>query len=230
MKQNELPFRDGTTLSRYHPSAWLLIAQLVLLVLYASFDGSHSERVLISIAGTVILVLVVWVIYRSPAVNWIAWVLSVPALVFSLWTIVSDNSTILMLSSLFESGLYFYAAAGLIAYMMGDYRVTTDELFAAGATYTLLAWGFGYAYLVVEVLVPGSFLGPLNQDRPATFIELLFVSFTNLSATGLSDIVPTSAPARVLIMLEQFAGVGYIAVVISRLVGFMGQRKDIRPH
>lgn len=228
MKEKELPFRDGTLLSHYHPSAWLLVAQLVLLFLYAIFDGSHFERVLISIVGTVILVLAVWVIYRSPTVNWLAWVLALPALFFSLWTINSDSSTILVLSSFFEAALYLYAAVGLIVYMMGDYQVTTDELFAAGATYTLLAWGFAYVYLIVETLVPGSFVGPLTTGRPATFIELLFVSFTNLSATGLSDIVPASTPARVMIMLEQFAGVGYIAVVISRLIGLMGQRQRRR--
>jgi len=229
MKEKELPFRDGTLLSQYHPSAWLLVAQMILLALYAIFDGNHSERVVISILGTIILVLIVWVIYRSPAVNWIAWVLAVPALILSLMTIGSENSTVLVISSILEAGFYFYAAGGLIAYMLGDYRVTTDEIFAAGATYTLLAWGFAYAYLVVEIWVPGSFVGPLNADRPATFIELLFVSFTNLSATGLSDIVPASTPARVLIMLEQFAGVGYIAVVISRLVGLIGQRKPDDP-
>jgi len=30
---------------------------------------------------------------------------------------------------------------------------------------------------------------------------------------------PIGAPARVLVMLEQLAGVGYIAVVVSRLIG-----------
>ena len=82
--------------------------------------------------------------------------------------------------------------------------------------------------MVCELLIPGSLVGPWNSARPATFIELLFVSFTNLSATGLSDIVPASTPGRVLIMLEQFAGVGYIAMVISRLIGLMGQRQSRR--
>lgn len=228
MKEKELPFRDGTTISRYHPSSWLLSAQLILLLLYAIFDGSHFERVLISVLGTVILVLIVWVIFRSPSINWIAWVLAVPALILSLWTIFSANPTVLILSALLEGGLYIYAGLGLIAYMLGDFRVTMDELFAAAATYTLFAWGFAYFYLVCELLVPGSFVGPLIEDRSATFVELLFVSFTNLSATGMSDILPGTTPARVLIMLEQFAGVAYIAVVVSRLVGLLGQRQRRR--
>jgi len=215
-------------LLHYHPSAFLLVAQLLLLILYAVFDGLHSERAFISALGVVILVLVVWVVSHSPGVDWIAWLLAIPAFVLALLSAFTTNSNLLVMSSLLDAALYFFAAGSLIAYMLEDYVVTIDELFAAGATFTLLAWGFAYSYLVVEILVPGSFVGPLNLDRPATFIELLFVSFTNLSATGLSDIVPASTPARVLIMLEQFAGVGYITIVISRLIGLMGKRQILK--
>jgi Ion channel len=103
--------------------------------------------------------------------------------------------------------------------MMEDYRVTTDELFAAGATFTLLAWGFAYAQLACQTWLPGSFSGDTYSGQPWSFLELLYMSFNNLSSTGLGDIVPITAPARVLVMLEQFAGVAYIAVVVSRLIG-----------
>jgi hypothetical protein len=115
--------------------------------------------------------------------------------------------------------LSFYAAGSLIAYMLGDRRVTTDELFAAGATFTLLAWGFAYLYLAFQEWVPGGFLNGGHPGQPLTFIEMLSLSFTNLSATGLGDILPVSAPTRVLVMLEQFAGVAYITIVVSRLIG-----------
>jgi hypothetical protein len=50
---------------------------------------------------------------------------------------------------------------------------------------------------------------------------------SNLSATGLGDVLPVGPPARVLTMLEQIAGVGYIATVVSRLIGLtiIQQRK-----
>ena len=50
-------------------------------------------------------------------------------------------------------------------------------------------------------------------------------SFANLSATGLGDVLPVNAQARVLTMLEQFAGVGYLATVVSRLIGMTILRK-----
>ncbi len=161
----------------------------------------------------------VWVITRSPAINWIAWVLVAPAILLSLLWILFPNPVLLIWSSLLEGVLYFYAAGSLVAYMMKDYRVTTDELFAAGATFTLLAWGFAYAYLVCQTVFPGSFTGSVNPDQPRTFLDLLFLSFTNLTAAGLGDILPVTPPARVLVMLEQFAGIAYIAVVVSRLIG-----------
>jgi hypothetical protein len=103
--------------------------------------------------------------------------------------------------------------------MLHDHRVTTDELFAAGATFTLLGWGFAYAYYVCQAWVPNSFIGAVEPERPRQWVELLFLSFTNLSATGLGDILPVSATARVLAILEQCAGVGYITIAVSRLIG-----------
>lgn len=203
---------------RFHPSAFLLAAQLLLLLLYALFDGMHSERALLSAFGVVILALVVWVVNHSPARDWIAWVLAIPAFILSLILTSAYNPVLLAWESLLQGLLYFYAAGSLIAYMMGDYKVTTDELFAAGATYTLLAWGFADLYQATLIWQPGSFVGtPAGGDL--SFVSLLFLSFTNLSSTGLSDIVPATTWGRVLVMLEQFSGVGYVAIVVSRLIG-----------
>jgi hypothetical protein len=206
-------------LARRHPSAFLLAAQLASLVLYAVFDDLAHGEVLLGACGVLVLALTIWVVSRSPAIVWIAWVLALPAFILSLLSWLNFHPTLLFWSSLFEALLYFYAAGSLIAYMMGDYRVTVDELFAAGATFTLLAWGFAYLYLVCQLWLPESFIGGIRPGQPRTFLELLFLSFTTLTATGSGDILPMGSAARVLVMLEQFAGVAYIAVVVSRLIG-----------
>jgi hypothetical protein len=206
-------------LARHHPSGFLLAAQLIQLVLYASFDDPSNQWELLSATGALILVLVIWVVSRSPALDWIAWFLAIPAFFLSIFSVILENPSLIVCSSVLEAILYFYAAGSMIVYMLNDTSVTTDELFAAGATFTLLAWGFAYSYLVCQALVPDSFINGAHPGQPLTFIELLFLSFTNLSATGLGDILPVSAPARVIAMLEQFSGVGYIAIVVSRLIG-----------
>jgi len=219
MNNNDKSSLHWRVLARHHPSAFLLAAQVVSLMLYTVLEGSPSGRALLGAFGVLVLTLVVWVINRSPAISWIAWVLVAPAIVLSLLSELLVEPTFLMWSSLLEAALYFYAAGSLIAYMMEDYRVTSDELFAAGATFTLFAWGFAYAYQACQTKFPGSFIGGTYPGPQRTFIELLSLSFTNLSATGLGDVMPITSLARVLVMLEQFAGVGYIALVVSRLIG-----------
>lgn len=206
-----------------HPSAFLLAAQVILLVLYAVFDGREGSRLIISISGLVVLLLVLWVVTSSARVQWVAWGIAVPAFLLSLLALLIAHPILTALSSLLEAILYFYTAGTLIVYMLEDTQVTIDELYAIGATFTLLAWGFAHAYYVVMIWIPFSIINTTTGGTP-TFIELLFLSFTNLSATGLGDIMPVSAAARVVAMLEQFSGVGYIAMVVSRLIGLMSKR------
>jgi len=207
----------------HHPSAFLLVTQVVLLILYAVFDGREGHRLIISVFGLVVLLMVLWVVTASSRVQWMAWSIATPAILLSLLALLIDNPTLSALSSLLESILYFYSAGTLLAYMLEDTRVTTDELFAVGVTFTLLAWGFAHAYYVALVWRPDSIINMTTGSTP-TFLELLFLSFTNLSATGLGDIMPVSAPARVLAMLEQFCGVGYVAMVVSRLIGLSSKK------
>lgn len=219
MPLNRIKLLRWSVLARRHPSAFLLAAQLASLVAHPLFDNTRTGRVIFGAFGPVILLLVLWVVRRTAAVTWIAWLLAVPAFVLSMAAAATGSEDALMIASLLEALLYFYAAISLIRYMLGDLRVTVDELFAAGATFTLLAWGFAYAYFVCQAWYPDSFTGLRDPDGPRVWIELLFLSFTTLSGVGIGDILPVSSPARVLVMLEQMAGVGYIATVVSRLIG-----------
>ena len=204
--------------ARRHPSAFLLAAQLLSLLIYPMIDDTHGGRLLFGALALVVVPLTVWVVNRSPFFTTIAWVLAIPAMLCTIAGVLLEQAALLPISAVLEAALYFYAAGSLIAYMLRDHRVTSDELFAAGATFTLLAWGFAYAYFACQAWVPGSFTG-FEPERPRRWLELLFYSFSNLSATGLGDVLPVSAPARVLTMFEQFAGIGYIATVVSRLIG-----------
>lgn len=216
---NKITLMKWASVTRRHPSAFLLAAQLLSLALYVAFENVPGGQFLLGAFGMLILLLVVWVIIRSPAINWIAWIIAGLVVLLLLLAWLFGHPALLTWATLFEAVLYFYGAGSLITYMMGDDRVTIDELFAVGATFTLIAWGFAYLYIVCQAWSPGSFAGGTHPKEPLTFIELLFLSFANLSATGLSDIVPVTSPSRVLVMLEQFVGIGYLAVVVSRLIG-----------
>jgi hypothetical protein len=59
-------------------------------------------------------------------------------------------------------------------------------------------------------------------------MELLFLSFTVLSSVGLGDIVPLLPMARALVMIEEFAGVMYLALVVSRLIALSVRGRTAR--
>ena len=212
-------------LARKEPSAILLAAQLAGVLLYPFMEDSGAGRALFSLFGIAILGLVLLAVRSSPAWTWFGVLLAVPAGVLLVIQAVSGSDDLLPYSSAFEAVLYFYAAGALIAYMLADHEVTRDEMFAVGATFTLVAWAFAYAYTVLQAIEPGSFTAAVDPTGQRTWTELLFLSFTTLSSTGLGDVIPVKPFARSLVMMEQLAGVAYIAMVVSRLVSLTVLRR-----
>ena len=213
-----LPGLRWLVAARRHPSALLLAVQLLGILLYPAMDHLPWGRALFGAFGIVVLLLAVWVVKRSPALGWVAWCLAMPAVLLSIAAAALNMQALTAMSQALESLLYFYTAASLTAYMLEDHEVTRDELYACGATFTLLAWAFAFAFSVCQIINPGSF--DATSDAPQrTWMELLYLSFSLLSGVGLSDVVPVLPQARALAMLAQFAGVMYIALVVSRLIG-----------
>ncbi len=209
------------SVARRQPSAILLAAQLGGVLVYPAMEGSEAGNALFSLFGIAILGLVVLSVRSSSGFTWVAIVLGTPATILLLIQAITRDDALLPYSSAFEAVLYFYAAGALIRYVLEDHVVTRDELFAVGATFTLVAWAFAYSFVVYQAIEPGSFTAAVDASGERTWVELLFLSFTTLSSTGLSDVVPIKPFARSLVMLEQFAGVAYIAMVVSRLVGLL---------
>jgi hypothetical protein len=203
---------------RRNPSAGLLAVQLLGFLLYPLMETSPSSRALFGAFGLVVLGAALWVVRRSPWLTWLGLLLALPVVVLSVVAAIFPGTQILVWTAALESLFYFYATGSLIAYMLQDWVATTDELFAAGATFTLLAWAFAYAYAVCDAVFPGSFASAGSAADARTWMELLYLSVAVLSSVGLSDIVPVTPMARAIVMLESFAGVMYIALVVSRLI------------
>jgi hypothetical protein len=212
-------------LARKEPSAILLAAQLAGVLLYPFMEDSDVGRALFSVFGIGVLGLVLLAVRSTPAHNWVAFVLGVPATILLLIQAATGSHDLLPYSSGIEAVLYFYAAGALIAYMLADHEITRDELFAVGATFTLVAWGFAYTYTVCQAIEPQSFTAAIGPGSDRSWTELLFLSFTTLSSTGLSDVVPVKPFARSLVMIEMLVGLSYVAMLVSRLVGLTIMRR-----
>ena len=217
------PARGVLDAVRTHPNADLLAAQLALVLLYPFLEGATVGRALLGVVQLGVVISAVSTIRITPAVTGVAVVIGAPCMVFAVWeSIEPGRDWVVLVSSILHVPFYLFVSYGLIRYLFHDENVTRDELFATGAAFTVVAWAFAYAYAGVQVLWPGSFGHEVN------WFGLLFLSFTTLTNTGLADFAPVLDHARSVVVLEQVAGIFYVALVVSRLVGLAISRSGRR--
>lgn len=210
------------------PSAWLLLVQLLILILSVYINDSRSYQILTWLLGVLALLIIAKVIRQTPTYTVLGLTFVTGAFFLSFLMLIGFHSiTLQVFTHCFEAAAYFCAAYGLIRYMFADRYLTKDELFAAGAVFTLISWGFAFLYSICQLLVPQSFQNPNHVADYQTWLDLLFLSFSLQSATGLSDLMPIAPAARVIAMLQMFCGVMYFALIVSRMVAL--QYIDIRP-
>jgi hypothetical protein len=206
------------TLQR-HPSALLLGLQLGAVIAYPFLDGNVTGRAVLGAVQVAVVFAAAAAVRSTPALTGVALLLGGPAIVFSvLEAVTRDAGWAVLVSAVLHVPFYLYVSYALIRYLFHDEKVTRDELFATGAAFTVVAWAFAYVYAAAQVVWPGSFVG-YDGEGPREWFELLYLSFTTLTSVGLSDVYPVDDHARSLVMLEQVAGVFYVALVVARLVG-----------
>jgi hypothetical protein len=212
-----LPQRAFRT-AQSQPSAVLLAVQFLGILLFPFMQPTTFGRVAVSIFGAIVLVLALWTVRSTPALSWVSMLIGIPAVILEVWGAIDQEQTWAVIGGHALLGIfYFYTAYALLSYMFEDHWVTKDEMFAVGATFTVIAWGFAYLYMAVQYVWPGSFSSSSGEEI-LTWQEMLFLSISNFTGVGLSDVTPVLPHAQSLVMIEQILGVLYIAMVISRVV------------
>src|SRR4029078_10748507 len=213
------------------PSAVLLAVQLIGVLLYPFMDESPIGRAPLSLFGLVVLFLAVRAVRATPALTVIAVLLGLPLIVLTISEAVDPlNTQVVLWSSVLHAIFYFYTATALLRYMFLDRFVTNDELWATGATFTVVALAFAYTFMARHVIWLRSFTATIDPGGLRTWFEMLFLSFTTLTSVGLSDIVPILPQARSWVMIEQVAGLTDVAPVVSRVVARTLARQRAERH
>ena len=206
-----------------HPSAMLLGAQLLQVLAYPFLGGSKVGGAFLGVIGMLAVGSAVLAVRRTPNVSRVVFFLGAPTIVFTLLeAIFSDVDAIVLVSGMLHAPFYFYVSYAMLRYLFHDEEITTDEYFATGAAFTVVAWAFAYLFAAVQVVWPDSFINADGFDRP--WFELLYLSFSTLTSVGLSDVVAVGEQARAVLMVEMMAGVFYVAMVVARMVGLTMMR------
>jgi voltage-gated potassium channel len=101
------------------------------------------------------------------------------------------------------------------------YRSTTvnqNVVHGAIVVYLMIGLCFSFTYGLVEFLHPGSFSN-ISAASAVGHRPFLYFSFVTLTTLGYGDIVPLTAVARSLAVLEAVIGQVYLIINVSWLVG-----------
>jgi hypothetical protein len=204
------------------PSSYLLVALLALIIAYPFYGGETlGRRLLFGVLTSAVLVSGAFAASQKKRTVVMALALAAPALGLQWFYTLSGGPIVADLLALTVAAFYAFTVANVLGYVLGSGPVTGDKLHAAVAAYILTALLWTALYALVDRLVPGSFSvnGISDLGAPLSWKELLFFSFTTLTSTGYGGIVPAAGHAQSLAILEQLAGVFYVAILIARLAG-----------
>jgi len=107
------------------------------------------------------------------------------------------------------------AAAGALRFAVSSETVDGETIYAVLSTYLLAGLFFGQIYWSVEIIRPGSLVGP----DPTTEITSVYYSFVTLATLGYGDYLPRTDIARGIATFEVIGGQLFLAVLVARLIG-----------
>lgn len=134
---------------------------------------------------------------------------------------------VVLQSLLWMATLGYVAATILEGAVLGSDRVTLETLQAAFCVFLLLGLVWAFAYSLVELFAPGSFLTPGggsvvwadHRSRRTGFMRLLIFSYATLTSTSYAGLSAVGGFPNMAACLEAMTAQIYLAVVIARLVG-----------
>jgi len=207
------------------PHVPLLVLLLLMVAAFPWVEESGAGRCLLSAFAFAGIVFSLWRVEKTRRDLWVSTASGLVALVVEIaFEAGAPPATALVYIA--AQGVFYTSAAAIMSrYMLSDAHATVDELFAAASAFLLIAMAWASAYWVIHYLQPGAFT-IAHPARPGqiSWFEFVYFSMTTLSTTGYGDMAPASGGARAAVVIEQFVGVMYVALVISRLAGFTGQR------
>ena len=209
-----------------HHYITLLIAELIFILVYPFFIGTEFRDELFRLFAVLVFCAALYAVLGRGRVTALAFFLGLPAIGLHLLN-VTGRFHFTHLPTLILGVVFLIYISGVFVWsIVSDPSVTTDTLAGAVSAYFLIGITFGLVYSLIEQLMPGSFKDTIQPGKNIHQSEFVFFSFVTLTTVGYGDIVPWGAHARSVAIVEAVIGIMYPAVLISRLVGMHGSKRD----
>ena len=90
--------RKWRAIAARQPSAFLLAAQLLGLLIYPAIDAGTGGRLLFGALTLMVVPLALWVVMRSSLMSWIGFLLAIPAMLLTMYCVMFKQESLLSVS------------------------------------------------------------------------------------------------------------------------------------
>lgn len=212
---------------------YLFFVQVLLLTLFPYLETPGLPTVLFRLLGVSAFLSCVYAVSEKRT-QWItALALAVPAGILNAIYALKPSERVAVPTLVCSLLFLIFTLAFLLRAVVKAEKVTHDTIYGAISVYLMMAVVWGAAYMLLATIQPGAFSMDITRhgNRGMDWSDCVFFSFVTLTTIGYGDIVPMTAQARSLSILEAVSGTLYVAVLISRFVGlYATTRAQHRPQ
>ena len=200
-----------------------LLIFLVLIFIVSPFVSPfYYGPIILNIIAAAVLLSATYAVSRRRSFYIFGLSMTIFSIATTFWLAARPSSWLVIVShgSLVVVIIFFVTA--ILSYVLGSGKVTWDKIYGAICAYLLLGYAWTFAYSVIEAFQPGSFVSlssPMPGDLVGRVMQLRYFSFVTLATVGYGDIVPYTAAARTMALLEAMLGQFYLVALVGRLVG-----------
>jgi ion channel len=213
---------------RRHPYTALLFSELGLIIIYPFLTGVANHDEIFRLLAAIVFTTALYSLMGRGWVTTIGFSLGTPAIILRLIHVVEHRPMFKLPDEFLGLIFLIFVTTVLVWSIVSKPSVTADTLAGAVSAYFLLGITFGVAYMIIDGLLPGAFRDTVQPGKTFVPSDFTFFSFVTLTTVGYGDIVPWAPHARALAIVESVLGIMYPAVLISRLVGLHGYKREER--
>ena len=201
---------------------YLLISLLLIFVVSPFVVPYYYGPTILNIIAAIVLLSATYAVSRRRSFSIFGLSVSIFSIISTFWLAAAPSPWLVIIShgSLVVAISFFVTA--ILSYVLGSGKVTWDKIYGAICAYLLLGYAWTFAYSLIEEMQPGSFTSstsPMPHDLVGRVMQLRYFSFVTLATVGYGDIVPHTAAARTMALLEAILGQFYLVALVGRLVG-----------